>query len=46
MVLEKYRRNFRTPENLNHFSEVNNKIAERKCIKFAMKFGEEDSSKN
>ena len=46
MVLEKYRRNFRIPENVIHFSEVNNKIAERKYIKFAMKFGVEDSSKN
>ncbi len=44
MVLEKYRRQFRIAENLNHYSEANYKIAERKYIKFSLQFGDSEDS--
>ena len=44
MVLEKYRRSFRIAENLDHYSEANYKIAERKYIKYVLEFGEDEGS--
>ena len=40
MLLETYRKKFRIAENLNHYSEENFKIAERKYLKFALAMGE------
>ena len=36
LLVEKYRKKFRIPENFNHYSEENYKIAERKYLKFAL----------
>ena len=35
-LAKKYRELFRIPENLNHYSEEDYKIAERKFLKFAL----------
>ena len=35
-LIEKYRRLFRTPENLNHYSTKDLKEAERKFLKFSL----------
>ena len=40
LLLEKYRKEFRVAENLNHYSEENYKIAERKFLKFALSIGD------
>jgi hypothetical protein len=40
MLLETYRKKFRIAENLDHYSEENFKIAERKYLKFALAMGE------
>jgi hypothetical protein len=39
LLVEKYRKKFRIDENLNHYSEENFKIAERKFLKFALGVG-------
>jgi hypothetical protein len=36
-LLEKYRRTFRIPENLNYYSEADYRIAEKKYLKFVLK---------
>ena len=36
VLLKKYRGIFRIPENLNYYSEVDYKIAEKKFIKYAL----------
>jgi len=36
MLLKKYQEIFRIPENLNHYSEEDYQIAEKKFIKFAL----------
>jgi len=38
--VEKYRKEFRIAENMNHYSEENYKIAERKFLKFALGIGD------
>ena len=40
LLLEKYRKKFRIAENINHYSEENYKIAERKFLKFALGMGD------
>jgi hypothetical protein len=40
LLLEKYRKRFRIAENINHYSEENYKIAERKFLKFALSMGD------
>lgn len=40
LLVEKYRQEFRVAENLNHYSEDNYKIAERKFLKFALSIGD------
>jgi hypothetical protein len=35
-LLKKYRNMFQIPENLNHYSEADYKIAERKFLKYAL----------
>jgi hypothetical protein len=40
LLVEKYRKEFRVAENLNHYSEENYKIAERKFLKFALSIGD------
>jgi hypothetical protein len=40
LLLEKYRKKFRIAENINHYSEENYKIAERKFLKFALSMGD------
>jgi hypothetical protein len=40
LLLEKYRKKFRIAENINHYSEENYKIAERKFLKFALSTGD------
>ena len=46
MLVEKYRKKFRIAENINHYSEKNYKIAERKFLKFALGMGDsKDHSK-
>jgi hypothetical protein len=39
-ILEKYRRQFRIAENLNHYSKANYRIAERKYVKFVLEHGD------
>ena len=39
LLVEKYRKKFRIAENMNHYSEENYKIAERKFLKFALGMG-------
>ena len=36
LLLQKYRNIFQIPENLNHYSEADYKIAERKFLKYAL----------
>ena len=36
LILRKYRNIFQIPENLNHYSEADYKIAERKFLKYAL----------
>jgi len=36
LLLEKYRELFRIPENLNHYSEIDYKNAERKFLKYSV----------
>ncbi len=36
LLLEKYRKLFRTPENLDHYSEIDFRRAERKFLKYAL----------
>jgi hypothetical protein len=36
LLIEKYRAAFRIPENLNHYSEADYKIAERKFVKYLL----------
>jgi len=36
LLLQKYRIMFRTPENLNHYSDCDLEIAERKFLKYAL----------
>ena len=38
-LTQKYRAIFRVPENLNHYSEKDLQIAERKFLKYAMEDG-------
>ena len=40
LLMEKYRKKFRVAENLNHYSEENYKVAERKFLKFALRIGD------
>jgi len=40
LLIEKYRKKFQTPENLEHYSEKNYKRAERKYLKYVLKYGE------
>ena len=40
LLVEKYRKEFRVAENLNHYSEESYKIAERKFLKFALGMGD------
>ena len=40
LLVDKYRKEFRVAENLNHYSEENYKIAERKFLKFALSIGD------
>ena len=40
LLVEKYRKKFRIAENINHYSEKNYKIAERKFLKFALSMGD------
>ena len=40
LLVEKYRKEFQIPENLNFYSEKNYKIAERKYLKYALGMGE------
>ena len=40
LLVEKYRKEFRIAENMNHYSEENYKIAERKFLKFALGIGD------
>jgi hypothetical protein len=37
--VEKYRKEFQIPENLNFYSEKNYKIAERKYLKYTLGMG-------
>jgi len=39
LLVNRYRKMFRIPENLNHYSEDNFKIAERKFLKYAISCG-------
>ncbi|NLI81561.1 MAG: hypothetical protein GX443_07715 [Deltaproteobacteria bacterium] len=39
LLLEKYLAIFRTPENLNHYSREDYRIAERKFLKYALEHG-------
>ena len=39
LLVEKHRREFQIPENLNFYSEKNYKIAERKYLKYALGMG-------
>jgi len=43
-LINKYRKLFRTPENLNHYSEEEYKVAERKFLKFSLFGRSADSS--
>ena len=36
LLLEKYRELFRTPENLNHYLDIDFRRAERKFLKYAL----------
>ena len=39
LILKKYRKKFQIPENINHYSEEDYKIAERKYLKYVLKHG-------
>ena len=39
-LIDRYRSVFRVPENLNHYSSTDYKIAERKFVKYALAKGE------
>jgi hypothetical protein len=39
LIVRKYRKQFQISENLNHYSEEDYKIAERKFLKYIMKHG-------
>jgi hypothetical protein len=39
LLVKKYREKFHIAENINHYSEENYKIAERKFLKFALGMG-------
>ena len=39
LLVEKHRKEFQIPENLNFYSEKNYKIAERKYLKYALGMG-------
>jgi len=43
-LINKYRKLFRTPENLNHYSDKDYKEAERKFLKFSLFGHSADSS--
>ena len=43
-LINKYRKLFRTSENLNHYSEEDYKAAERKFLKFSLFGNNADSS--
>ena len=43
-LINKYRKLFRTPENLNHYSEEDYKEAERKFLKFSLSGHSADSN--
>jgi hypothetical protein len=36
LLLQRYRRIFRTPENLNHYSKTDYQIAEKKFLKYVL----------
>jgi hypothetical protein len=36
LLLQRYRRIFRIPENLNHYSKTDYQIAEKKFLKYAL----------
>ncbi len=38
-LVKKYRRQFRIPENLNHYSEADYQLAERKYLRFCLSSG-------
>ena len=40
LLVQKHRKEFQIPENLNFYSEKNYKIAERKYLKYALGMGE------
>ena len=40
LLVEKYRKIFRIPENINHYSEEDFRAAERKFLKWALNGGE------
>jgi len=40
-LVKTYRKSFQIPENKNHYSENDYKIAERKYLKFALESGQE-----
>ena len=42
LLLEKYKKIFRIPENLNYYSEKDYRAAEKKFIKYALREGEVD----
>ncbi len=39
LLIDRYRRFFRIPENLDHYSEEDYKTAEKKFVKFALNEG-------
>ena len=39
-MVKTYRKNFQIPENQNHYSENDYKVAERKYLKFALESGQ------
>jgi hypothetical protein len=42
LLLKKYKKNFRIPENLNYYSERDYRMAEKKFIKYALGAGRVD----
>jgi hypothetical protein len=40
LLVDKYRKEFRIPENLDYYSEEKFKIAERKYLKYVLNVGE------
>ena len=42
LLLKKYKKVFRIPENLNYYSEKEYRIAEKKFIKYALRVGRVD----